>query len=108
MVPDLYAVRVRLQIFHQPVAGTEEFLARISATVLPVQIEIPQAPLRDGDRIVLLADAAVIIQNGNAAVIVRSVVASLHGKIHVVPAKPRRRGTGIQLSLAVPETELDL
>ena len=51
------------------------------------KIEVPQTPLRDCNRVVLQADVAVVVEQGNAGGVVGSGVAGLLEEGHVVFAE---------------------
>ena len=53
MVPGVNAVTVRLQVMAKPVTGENELTTGSRRASFSVEVEVAQAPLRDGNRVVL-------------------------------------------------------
>src|SRR5947208_7366448 len=70
------------------------------------RIVVSESPLRDSNRVILHANASVIIQHRNAAQIAWAGVFRLLAECHVVLAQRVCRGIVVEFGGIVPETEL--
>src|SRR5207245_1610423 len=97
---------VLLQAGAEPVARSEELFLALFLAPAAKQVVIPQAPLSDGNRVVLQADLSVVIQQRNTSRIVGATIIGLLEERHVVFAKFCDGCAGIHLRLIVPEGKL--
>src|SRR5262249_3274863 len=108
MVPNPEAVRVALKIRGEPVRCTDcslcaELISRAGELVV-----IRQAPLGDGDGVVLLSDGPAIAEQWNAGRVVWAVVVGLFTEEHEVFAAIGwcRERARVDCRRFVPESEL--
>src|ERR1700722_766129 len=103
MIPDPEAMRVPLEIGCEPIGGFESSLEAHGfcscgfghcvggrcgfwhcVSGFAKTVVVRESPLRDGDRVVLPADRAAIIENRNSVFVVRAGVVGLLAKRHVI------------------------
>src|SRR4051794_32527034 len=104
MHPDLDPVAVGAHRSWEPVWGRDPGAAVAAARRLAPCIEAGESVLSDGDRVVLAADVAAIVEQRDAGRIEGAAVARLSGKSHEIagPAVERRF---VDLGSFVPERQ---
>ncbi len=86
--------------------GGQEFFFSADISRVAIEIEVAESPLRDRNRVVLQADAAVVVQHGNASGIVVAAIVRLFREEHVILAKFAGRRVEVRLRRFVPESEM--
>ncbi len=77
MIPDGEALRVLLEVSAEPIGDYEEFSAALRIGSAPIQVVVSQPVLRDGNRVVLQADLAMIVELRNASGVVEALIVRL-------------------------------
>ena len=72
------------------------------------QVVISQSPLRDGNWVVLHADAPAVIEHGNASGVMRPGVIGLLEKWHIVFAECASGSVRVYFGNIVPELQLTI
>src|SRR5581483_6751017 len=100
------AAVVRLEIPKEPVGRAKVARRPLGLARPPMEVEVPEPPLRDRDRVVLEADVAPIVEQRNAGVVLVCVVVRLREEALVVLAAGLLEGVLVDLRRLVPERQL--
>ena len=87
MIPYRHALGILLQIYAEPIASSKHFSSLTLLALSAEEIVVPESPLCDSDRVVLHADAAAVVEHGDAVGVKRSGIIGFFSEWHVVFAR---------------------
>src|SRR5262245_52862847 len=104
--PDRYAAIVWRQVRDQPVRRPAKLVMAIEGTRAAVEVEVSESPLRDRDRVVLLAHSAAVIEERDPVLVEMSRIVCLAEEAMVVFAAELPERAWVYDRSLVPEREL--
>src|SRR6185437_3264246 len=108
MLPDKNAVPIFFQALAQPIGGGQDFSAALWVLRFTKAVVIPQAPLRNGNWVILRSNFTLIVEHGDPVCITDPRIVRLAEEIHVIRTQCVRVNAPGHRWLVVPEAKLAL